>query len=189
MGRMAWKAAKVTTPILRIGNRAGARRRNDGFTLVEIVLVLLVMCLVAVITYPSMARGRTAFHLRAVGRDVIGAMRLARETAVTEQKVMVVEIDTQNQRITVSDEVGGGARSMSMPSDVKIEEVTRAKGGDAAAPAKANQDPLLIRFLPNGSAESALLVLVADTGASLKIATDSITGSARVVTDQGARVP
>jgi len=179
----------VTTPILRIGNRAGARRRNDGFTLVEIVLVLLVMCLVAVITYPSMARGRTAFHLRAVGRDVIGAMRLARETAVTEQKVMVVEVDSQNQRITVSDEVGGGARSMSMPSDVKIEEVTRAKGGDAAAPAKANQDPLLIRFLPNGSAESALLVLVADTGASLKIATDSITGSARVVTDQGARVP
>jgi prepilin-type N-terminal cleavage/methylation domain-containing protein len=189
MGRMAWKAAKVTAPILRTGNKAGARWWNDGFTLVEIVLVLLVMCLVAAITFPSMARGRTAFHLRAVGRDVIGAMRLARETAVTEQKVMVVEVDSQNQRITVSDEVGGGARSMSMPGDVKIGEVTRVKGGDAVTPAKANQDPLLIRFLPNGSAENALLVLVADTGASLKIATDSITGSARVVPDQGVRVP
>lgn len=189
MGRMAWKAAKVTTPILRTGNEAGARWRNGGFTLVEIVLVLLIMCLVAVITYPSIARGRTAFHLRAVGRDVIGAMRLARETAVTEQKVMVVQIDSQSQRVTVSDEVGDGARSMSMPSDVRIEGVPRAKGGDSAAPAQANQAPLLIRFLPNGSAESALMVLVADTGASLKIATDAITGSARVVPDQGAKIP
>jgi type II secretion system protein H len=189
MGRMAWKAAKVTTPILRTGNEAGARRRNGGFTLVEIVIVLLVMCLVAAITYPSIARGRTAFHLRAVGRDVIGAMRLARETAVTEQKVMVVQIDSQSQRITVSDEVGEGARSMSMPSDVRIEGVTRSKEGDATTAAQANLDPLLIRFLPNGSAESALMMLVADTGASLKIATDPITGSARVVPNQGTRVP
>jgi general secretion pathway protein H len=189
MGRMAWKAAKVTTPILRTGNEVGARWRNGGFTLVEIVLVLLVMCLVAVVTYPSIARGRTAFHLRAVGRDVIGVMRLARETAVTEQKVMVVQIDNQNQRITVSDEVGEGPRSMSMPSDVRIAGVTRSKVENAATPAQANQNLLLVRFFPNGSAESAVIVLVADTGASLKIATDSITGSARVVTDQGMRVP
>ena len=179
----------VTTKILRTGNEAGARWRNDGFTLVEIVLVLLVMCLVAAITIPSLARGRTAFQLRAVGRDVIGAMRLARETAVTEQKIMVVQIDSQNQRITVSDEVGDGARSMSMPRDVRIEGVTRSKGTESAAPAQADQAPLLVRFLPNGSAESALVVLVADTGASLKIATDAITGSARVVPDQGAKTP
>ena len=179
----------MTTPILRTGNEAGARWRNGGFTLVEIVLVLLVMCLVAVITYPSIARGRTAFHLRAVGRDVIGAMRLARETAVTEQKVMVVQIDSQSQRITVSDEVGEGPRSMSMPSDVRIEGVTRSRGGNASTPAQANQDPLLIRFLPNGSAEGATMMLVADTGASLKITTDPITGSARMVLDQGTRDP
>lgn len=178
----------MITPILRTGNEAGARWRNGGFTLVEIVLVLLVMCLVAVVTYPSIVRGRTAFHLRAVGRDVIGAMRLARETAVTEQKVMVVQIDSQSQRITVSDEVGEGPRSMLMPSDVRIQGVTQSKGGGAATPAQANQDALLIRFLPNGSAESATIVLVADTGASLKIATDPITGSARMVLDQGTRV-
>ena len=61
--------------------------------------MLLVISLVITIAYPSMSRGRTAFHLRAVGRDVIASLRLARETAVTEQKVMMIRIDRQARRI------------------------------------------------------------------------------------------
>jgi len=158
-------------------------RRDRGFSLLELILVMIVISLVAVITYPSLLRGRTAFHLRAVSRDVINTMRFARETAVTEQKVMVANIDSQAQTITVSDEVGDGARTYAPPADVKLQGLS---GAGEAAPAEG---PLTIRFLPNGSSEDAQIVLRSDTGATMSIVLDAITGGARVRPEQGGRIP
>jgi len=172
----------VRTRTSETGSEAAARRRNTGFSLLELILVLVVMCLVAAMTFPAMLRGRTAFHLRAVGRDVINSMRYARETAVTEQKVMVVQVNSQEQRLTVSDDVGDGARSFTPPADVKMQGVTDA--GDPVSPG-----PLTIRFFPNGSAETAQIVLQSETGATLKIGMDAITGAARIVPPPGRRTP
>jgi general secretion pathway protein H len=158
--------------------RSGA----DGFTLLELMLVLLVMSLVMAVAYPSMSRGRTAFHLRSVGRDVVNALRFARDTAVTEQKVMIASVDFEAQTITVSDDVGGGARSFAPPSDVRIQALTASGGG-------SQQGPLRIRFLPNGSSDDARILLKSDTGASLKIVADPILGVARVVSEQGEKGP
>jgi general secretion pathway protein H len=158
------------------------RSRADGFTLLEVMLVLLVMSLVMAVTYPSMSRGRAAFHLRAVGRDVVNALRFARETAVTQRKVMIVVVDFQSQRVTVSDDVGDGARSFAPPSDVKIQGLT-GSGGDL------QQGLLRIRYLPNGSSDGAQILLKSDTGASLKIVADPILGAARIVSEQGEKGP
>ena len=152
MGRMEWKAAKVRTLTSATGSKASARSGDRGFTLLELALVLVVMSLVAALTYPAMLRGRTAFHLRAVGRDVIGSLRFARETAVTEQKVMMVQVDSQAQRLTVSDDVGDGARSLAMPGDVRLEVASNS--GDAVP-----NGQIMIRFLPNGSADDAQILL------------------------------
>ncbi len=172
----------MKTPTLPTGSRAAFRRRAAGFSLLELLLVLLVIGLVISITYPSMSRGRAAFHLRAVGRDVIAALRLARETAVTEQKVMMIRIDNQAQQVTLSDDVGEGARSFALPGDVRIETV----------PGTLETQVVPVRrilFLPNGSAEDVEILLTAGTGASLKIVTDAVTGSARILSNQEMRVP
>ena len=145
--------------------------------------MLLVISLVITIAYPSMSRGRTAFHLRAVGRDVIASLRLARETAVTEQKVMMIRIDRQARQVTLSDDVGDGARSFSLPDDVKIETASEE-------PESPLEPVRRILFLPNGSAEDVEILLTSDTGASLKIVTDAITGSARMLLpNQETRMP
>ena len=164
------------------GSKASARSCDRGFTLLELALVLVVMSLVAALTYPAMLRGRTAFHLRAVGRDVLGSLRLARETAVTEQKVIMVLVDSQAQRLTVSDDVGDGARSFALPGDVKLEVASST--GDAVA-----NGQLTIRFLPNGSADDAQIILLSNTGATLRIVTDAITGAARVLLAPGEKLP
>jgi type II secretion system protein H len=158
------------------------RVREPGFTLLELMLILVVMCLVAVVTYPSMLRGRTAFHLRAVGRDVVNALRFARETAVAEQKVMIVSVDFESQKITVADDVGDGARSFAPPSDVKIQRLASSSG-------ELQQGPLRIRFLPNGSSDDAEILLKSDSGATLKIVADPIRGAARIVSEQGEKGP
>ena len=154
--------------------------RERGFSLLELILVLVVISVVAAVTYPAMSRGRTAFHLRAVSRDVISSLRYAREVAVTQQKVMIALIDGQSQRVTVSDEVGDGSRSFALPTDVAIQGMT----GEGV---EMLQGPLRIRFLPNGSADDAQIALKAENGASVRITMDPITGAARILTDQGEK--
>jgi general secretion pathway protein H len=182
MDRMEWKAATVKKLTSETGSRAAAPSGVRGFTLLELALVLVVMSLVAVLTYPALLRGRTAFHLRAVGRDVIGSLRFARETAVTEQKVMMVQVDSQAQKLTVSDDVGDGARSLALPGDVRLE---LASSSGVAIP----DGQLLIRFLPNGSADDAQFLLRSNTGATLKVVTDAITGVARALAATEERLP
>ena len=168
----------MKTPMLRTGNRGRTARSAGGFTLLELILVLVVISLVAAITYPSMSRGRTAFHLRAVGRDVISTFRVARETAVTEQKVMKVSVDGGARKLTLSDEIGEGTRSYQLPRDVAIAVLT-----DAGEPWL--QGPLDFRFLPNGSADAGRIQLKSDNGALLIIEIDPILGIAKLLSDQG----
>ncbi len=144
--------------------------------------MLLVISLVMAIAYPSMSRGKTAFHLRAVARDVINSVRIAREEAVTEQKSTQVVIDSQAQQVTVSDDVGEGARTYRPPEDVKISGLT-------ADSEEALQGPLVIRFSSNGSSDTARILLKADSGAELKIIVDPLVGSARIQSNEGARRP
>jgi hypothetical protein len=42
------------------------------------------------------------------------------------------------------------------------------------------EDPLRVRFLPNGSADEAEVLLKSDAGSFFRITTDPITGGARV---------
>ncbi len=168
--------------ILRTGSESPPRQRIQGFTLIELVIVVLIMTLVMVLAAPSMLRGRTAFHLRAVARDVTNSLRFARETAVTEQKEMMAVVDNQSQRLTISDDVGEGARTYAMPGDIRIQGLTSA--GEEIL-----EGPLRIRFLPNGSSDDALILLKADTGAVLKIVLDPITGGARIVASEGEKAP
>ncbi len=163
------------------GSESLPRQRMGGFTLIELIIVVLVMALVMVIAVPSMLRGRTAFHLRAVSRDVANSLRVARETAVTEQREMIALVDSQSQRVTISDDVGDGARVYSMPAGVRIHGLT---GAGEEIP----EGPLRIRFLPNGSSDDALILLKADTGAILKIVLDPITGGARIVSNEQEKV-
>ena len=164
------------------GNETRAQSRNRGFSLLELILVLLVISLVMAVAYPSMSRGKTAFHLRAVARDVINSVRIARETAVTEQKSMLVVIDAQAQLVTVSDDVGEGARTYRPPDDVKVLGLTPT--GE-----EMTQEPLVIRFASNGSSDSAQILITADSGANLKIAVDPFIGSARIQSKEEVKTP
>jgi prepilin-type N-terminal cleavage/methylation domain-containing protein len=165
-----------------IGSELRGRRGERGFSLLEVIIVVVLMCLVLAMTYPALRRGRTAFHLRAVGRDVMNALRVARETAVTEQKTMVVTIDHQDQKVVIADDVGDGARVYRPPADVMI-------AGLDPAGEEVVQGPFAVRFLANGSSEDGQFLVKSETGARLKIVLDPITGSARMLLNQTEKMP
>lgn len=153
--------------------------RSEGFTLLELVIVILVIVLAVGISYPALTHGSAIFQLRAAGRDVLNTFRYAREKAITEQRRLMVVVDPETQKVVLSDEFGDGARTLAMPHHVRIERVVLEEH-------ELMQGPLVVHFLPNGSSENAEIVLRSDSGAVLHIVTDPITGGARIFTGQGA---
>lgn len=151
-----------------------------GFSLLELVLVLLIVGLALAVAYPNLARGTAAFRLRAAGRDVLNMLRFAREKAITEQANMLVTADRDKQQVTLADAVGGGARTYALPDDVKIARMLLSGK-------EVPETSITIRFLPNGSCETAEIVLQSSSGALLRVITDPLTGGARSETDRGGR--
>jgi prepilin-type N-terminal cleavage/methylation domain-containing protein len=174
---------KAVTTTSAAGNESSMNSsRDQGFTLLELMIVVLVVALVLAVSYPSMLRGSTALHLRATGRDVLNTFRIAREKAVTEQIRMMVTVDPATQKLVLSDDLGDNARTYLLPRDVKIRRITRAG-------AEILQGPLVVRFLPNGSSDNAEITLESDAGAFLRIISDPITGGARIESGQGRNLP
>jgi len=155
---------------------------DRGFTLLELLIVILVIVLVLAVTYPSLSKGSAAIHLRTTGRDVLNIFRYAREKAVTEQVGMRVTADRERQRLVVADDLGDGGRFYLMPQDVKIERL--ALGGKEITDAS-----MVIRFLPNGSSDRGEVLLRSEAGSYLRIISDSLTGGARIEAGQGDSLP
>jgi general secretion pathway protein H len=156
------------------------RFRDQGFTLLELIIVVLLISLALAVTYPSLSRVTTSIRLRSTARDILNTFRTAREKAVTEQAGMQVLVDRVKQELVLSDDLGDGVRRYRLPEDVRIHSIV--SGGT-----EITDGPLVVRFLPNGSAQNAEVLLESKTGGHLKIVTDPITGGARIESAENTR--
>ncbi len=154
-------------------------RNAQGFTLLEVALVVIIIAVVLTVSYPALSRGSAALRLRTTGRDVVNAMRLAREKAITEQNEMRVVADRSGEKILLTDELGAGVRTYALPREIKF-------GRLVLAGQEVLEGPMVIRFLSNGSCENAEITLVSSKGSSMKIVSDPITGVARMVQVTGS---
>ncbi len=148
-------------------------RSDPGFNLLEIILVVFIIGLVMAVSFPALMRGNSTFKLQATGRDVLSAMRYAREKAISEQMEMLLVVDREAGKIILADENGGGERTLQLPEEVRIQRMML--WGQ-----EVQQASMAIRFLPNGSSESGELLLASKKGVLIRIVTDPITGSARL---------
>jgi general secretion pathway protein H len=158
-----------------------SRSHDPGFTLLELLVVVLVMSLALGLAYPALSRGTSAIHLRTTARDILNTFRYAREKAVTEQMGMRVAVYRDKQELVLTDDFGDGSRRYVLPQDVRIERILLSG-------TEVTEGPLVVRFVPNGSSDDAEVLLKSRTGAYLRVLTDPITGGARVESGQGENI-
>jgi general secretion pathway protein H len=156
--------------------------KDQGFTLLELMVVVLVIALVMAVSYPSLSRASASVSLRTAGRDVLNTFRYAREKAVTEQIGVRVTVDEKEQRLILTDDLGENSRIYPLPRTVKIHRLMLA-GSEVA------NGPMIVRFLPNGSSDNAEVTLRSDAGAYLRILSDPLAGGARMELGQGEKLP
>jgi prepilin-type N-terminal cleavage/methylation domain-containing protein len=166
--------------MLSIGNKIKAQ--NSGFTLLELIVVLLVIVLSLSVIFPSLSKGSASLHLKSCSRDILNTFRYAREKAITEQSGTLVMVEKAQQDhngiVTVSNSVGDVyGTPYQMPKDVQIFRIALA--------GNETDGPMIVRFLPNGSADNATVLLRADNGLQLRIISDPTTGGGHIESGQG----
>lgn len=125
-------------------------RGARGFTLVELVVVLVIAGLMVALVPPLISRGATSSALKTAARDLAAALRFARGQAITRHREAVVTLDTERRRYTIT----GKAQAKTLPRQVDVALVT-ARSELSAGSTKVGS----IRFFPDGGATGGQITL------------------------------
>ena len=199
---MGVKAAKVKTKTSSAGSKeAGsakgeqlgpsnrAVRQSDfsavGFTLIEVLVVLVLMAALTAVAAPSIGRGLGAIELQTTARKIAATLRLARMKAVREQRVFLVGFDLERNEVELTRDDLSFRRTFELPESVRIQKVTR-RGDDVMSEVKVT-----CLFVPNGLSESFEVWLRNNRGRELKVVQDSFVKSPRIedLEDTGGPAP
>jgi len=134
-------------PLPALG-RPRSARRGAGFTLLEVILVLVIgaIAYVAVLTLPS--RGASAADLKAAARSLASGLRHAQTMAMATRRDSALTIDVESREYTVA----GDPTVRQLPTALEIKlytaqsEVTSERHG-------------AIRFYPDGSSTGGRITI------------------------------
>lgn len=149
----------------------GARDREAGFTLMEVLTVLAMLALVIVVSLPLVRSSGSGRVFRAQAQEISALLRLARIDAVTGNRQTRIVVDLEDRRIGYP----ARANTILLPPETAI-EVKTARGEVMAGEAG-------FRFMPGGGATGGSIELARD-GNRATIAISWLTGA--VAIDYGA---
>lgn len=115
------------------------RPRSRGFTLIEMIAVVVLIAIILTVVSVSFSKSLTTAKVRAASRDLVAALRYTRGQAIVkgEQKVLTLDLERNSYQAP-------NRGSVELPKDMKLRLTTAEQeltGENAGG----------IRFFPDGS--------------------------------------
>lgn len=82
--------------------RQGAHRQRHGFTLIEIIMVMSIIGILSVLSYPRMTSGYYALKINGAVRKLQSDLRYAQQVALNDHVKIDVVFDTAGERYRVA---------------------------------------------------------------------------------------
>ncbi len=143
-------------------------RTYHGFTLVELLVVLVLGALLVGLVGPQLSSGVPGSELRAGARDLASALRQVRADAISSGEEQSLLLDVRENRF----ELSGSDRGGNLPADIDL-RIDTARG-EVVDDHRAG-----IRFFADGSATGGRIRLNSN-GRILVVDVDWLTGRARI---------
>jgi type II secretion system protein H len=161
-------------------------RPANGFTLLELLVVLLLIGLLTALVFPSMGRGLAALKLKTTSRQIAATLRLARSKAITEQQIYWVGFDVEKNQVELSSDDRRYQKSFELPDGITIAKVVTTGMEEPR-----NRQSASYFFAPNGMAQAFQVLIENNRGRGMKVLQDPLTRSPRleeVVTSESSGI-
>jgi len=149
---------------------------SAGFTLVELLVVLVLISILMSITFPSIGRGLSAVKLRTTSREIAATIRFARWKAIREQQLYWIRIDSEKNEIELASQDLKYQKFITMPAGISIIRASLLKEQETPEIQKSST----YFFMPNGLSDSFQVVISTERGLQIKVFQDVLTGSPRI---------
>jgi len=148
------------TAISLAGNKVDiqtpGQHHGSGFTLFELLVVLVVVSLSLAIALPGIGRGLSSGDIEGTARQMLSSMRLARSQAIRQRQPVDFYVDVDRRFY----KTGSAGDSRNLPGHSKITLYT-------ARSQMQDDGSGYIRFFPDGSATGGRVTLSMDRSSQL----------------------
>jgi type II secretion system protein H len=165
------------------------RTKHSGFTLLELVLVMLIICTALAIAAPKMSGWANNGKLRNLADQFLTLTRLARTNAIADSTVCRIQIDTQQGKFWLMKRQPG-TKEFTRDTSNFGNEYTIMQGGrmelkkvvnDTSDTSTESQE--VIDFFPTGRAQAATITFSDAQGFGIVVACESPADNFRVVSE------
>ena len=150
-------------------------RHHRAFTLLELILVMVIICIVMAIAAPKLQNFREGGKLRNTADEFVAATKFARTQAISSGYVCAVNIDKQSGSFNVQQQNG---QQWTAVDGEFGQPITVLDGGQIDSTA----DPIL--FYPNGRVQTAQVKITAGSGESISVACSAPTEDFAIAAQQ-----
>lgn len=141
------------------------QRRTAGFTLLELLVVLVLMALMTGLAIPLISAGTPGAQIKAASRELLVGLRQAREQAIVSRQPAAMSVNVDERRFQIT----GQTRAFQLPGKLQI--------GLFVADAEDNGKLGSFIFYPDGSSTGGRITVSLD-GQTNRIDVDWLTGVA-----------
>jgi general secretion pathway protein H len=168
---------------------------GSGFSLIELMIVLVIMSFVLALAGPAVTRGLSGLTLKTAAKKVAAALRYARSQAVNRSQPYSVIFDRENERVVIRgippppdlalEEPQSDAelaakelktkpeiKVVSLPEGITFKEIT--VGNTEAGAAK--EELLQMVFFPDGTSQGGELILADSRDRKFRVSVAFLTG-------------
>jgi prepilin-type N-terminal cleavage/methylation domain-containing protein len=142
------------------------RRKQSGVTLIEMLIVLMIIAVVAGVSFPALTSGLSGIRLSSASGSAASFLTSAMNRVERREQAAAIVISPRENLLAVYTAASGEKpdRTLDMPKGITIE-------GD---------QPRRFLLMPGGTAPRVTLVLRSDRGARRSVQIDPATGVPKV---------
>ncbi|MBN2713667.1 MAG: prepilin-type N-terminal cleavage/methylation domain-containing protein [Planctomycetes bacterium] len=150
-----------------------ARKKPGGFTLIELMIVIVLIAIAAAIVAPRLSEQILGARVRKTARDFCNICKLARSKSAAEVKEYTVVIDNGKRNMSLKAKGGDAVKSSLGKRELPEGITVKTEGASGSGRVE-------ISFFSDGTSSGSSLSFHDKSGRVIKVVVDKISGLPRV---------